>query len=124
MLNLRLLDLGIGLAFVYLVLSLICSAVSELIEGFLKKRACDLERGLRQLLNDPGGRGMVSQLYAHPLVSGLFKGQYDPSNITDDRYALATTLPSYIPSRNFALALMDLILPATATSRSGATAAV
>jgi hypothetical protein len=123
MFNFELLDIGIGLAFVYLLLSLICSAVSEMTEGWLKKRASDLERGLRELLNDPGGTGLVSKLYDHPLVSGLFKGRYDPSKITNGRYPTGTTLPSYIPSRNFALALMDLVLPASAATPSGATGA-
>ena len=123
MFNFQLLDVGIGLAFVFLLLSLICSAVSEMIEGYLKKRASDLERGLRELLNDPNGTGLVSKLYDHPLVSGLFKGEYDPARISRGRYPTRTTLPSYIPARNFALAVMDLVLPGSMERPSGATGA-
>lgn len=94
------LDFALGMIFVYLLLSLICSALNEFIEAQLKNRAVDLERGLRELLNDPNGTGLVKQLYEHPLVYGLFKGAYDPKK--------RRNLPSYIPARNFAAALLDI----------------
>jgi hypothetical protein len=102
-------DVAIGLMFLYFVLSLIASAASELLESFLKNRASDLERGIRELLNDPSGdgkhaSGLTQTFYDHPLISGLFRGVYKPGS---------RTLPSYIPSRTFALALMDIVLPAT-----------
>jgi hypothetical protein len=122
--SLELLETAIGLVFVYLLLSLICSAISEMIEGYLKMRASDLECALRELLNDPKGTGLVSKLYDHPLVSGLFKGQYNPLMLRKGRYPLHTGLPSYIPSRNFALALMDLALPGSAAMQSGAAGAM
>jgi hypothetical protein len=43
--------------------------------------------------------------------------------ITNGRYPTGTTLPSYIPSRNFALALMDVVVLASAATPSGATGA-
>jgi hypothetical protein len=49
------LEVAIGLVFVYLLMSLICSAVNEIIESFLKNRATDLERGIRELFNQSGG---------------------------------------------------------------------
>jgi len=120
-----LLDIAIGLIFVYLLLSLICSALNEIIEAWLKKRATDLERGIAELLLDRQGTGVVRQLYKHPLISGLFKGEYESSlnkkwwsNIIS-----RTTLPSYIPARNFALALMDTILPSQSNTLSGAAGA-
>ena len=73
------LEIAIGLIFVYLVLSLICSAINELIEGLLNARAANLERGLRELLADPAGTGLVKAIYEHPLIHGLFKGTYDPA---------------------------------------------
>src|SRR5204863_2018732 len=44
------LDLAIGLIFVFLVVSLIVTAVSELIASWLKWRATNLEQGIRNLL--------------------------------------------------------------------------
>ncbi len=114
-----------GLIFVYLVLSLFCSAMNELLEGWLKVRSKNLELGLRELLNDPKGTGLTAQIYAHPLIAGLFKGAYTPGKIDAKKDAYTeTNLPSYVPSRNFALALMDAILPGNATTPSGASGAV
>ncbi len=110
-----LLDIVIGLIFVYLLLSLICSALNEVIEACLKKRASDLERGIRELLHEERGTGLLKAFYEHPLVSGLFKGKYNPRK--------TRSLPSYVPARNFALALMDIVLPGQAETASGAAGA-
>jgi hypothetical protein len=109
-------DVAIGLILVFLVLSLLCSAANELIEAWVKHRAVDLERGIRELLNDPRGADFAKKVYSHPLISGMFVGTYDPADTTN--------LPSYIPSQTFALALMDLVLPADAGVPSGAAGAV
>lgn len=110
------LDTAIGLILVYLLLSLMCSAANEIIESWLRDRSADLERGIRQLLADDGGTGLARRLYEHPLVFSLFEGAYDPANTRN--------LPSYIPSSNFALALMDIVLPPTPDDGSGAAGAL
>jgi hypothetical protein len=97
----EILDVAIGMIFVYLLLSLICSSVNELIERQLKNRATDLQQGIRELLDDKTGEGLVKELYEHGMVNGLFKGDYDVKN--------KSNLPSYIPSRNFALAIMSIV---------------
>lgn len=117
MLSLEMLDVVIGIIFIYLLLSLICTSVNEAIEAKLKLRAVDLEQGIRKLLNDPDGKGIVTKVYNHPLVSNLFRSTYDTSqirrkaNAKDTRYSRGSDLPSYIPSKNFALALMNVLLP-------------
>lgn len=108
------LDIAIGMSFVYLLLSLVCSAASEGIESVLKKRATDLERGIRELLDDRDGTGLARSLYRHQLIYGLFRGDYKKGG---------GQLPSYIPARSFALALMDIVLPAQAETTSGAAGA-
>lgn len=107
------LDVVIGITFTFLLLSLICSALSEIIERFLKKRASDLEKGIRELLQDttPRKRGIVADLYNHSLIKGLYRGPYIP---------FGKKMPSYIPASNFALALLDNIMPAGTTNLSGA----
>src|SRR5215216_6349183 len=121
MFNSSILDVVIGLIFVYSLLSLICTAINEMIEARLKMRAVDLERGIREMLNDEN-YDLLRRLYNHPLISSLFEGRYEEAK-------KARKLPSYIPSRNFALAMMDMVVPAeTASSRgpakaSGATGA-
>jgi len=122
MFNSSVLDVAIGMVFVYLLLSLMCSAANEMIELGLKNRAKDLERGLRQLLQDSDGNDLVKKVYDHPLVRALFEGDYQPTPQGRIARSLARVkLPSYIPSRTFALALMDTILPAQ-QSVSGGTA--
>ncbi|HSR93024.1 MAG TPA: hypothetical protein VLK88_17090 [Gemmatimonadales bacterium] len=84
------LDVAIGMIFVYLLISLICSALNEYIESKLKNRSKDLEKGIANLLGDPQ---LVKDLYQHPLVKALYSG---------------TDLPSYIPAQTFSLALWNL----------------
>jgi hypothetical protein len=76
----------------------------------------DLERGIRELLSSDKDASLVEEFYAHPLIFSLFTGTYDPEKVDakTQLYAKGSNLPSYIPSRNFALALMDLMLPANA----------
>jgi len=91
------LDIAIGMVFIYLLLSLICSAANEIIERYSRKRAGDLENGIREMFQS---QDLVKSFYEHPLVYSLFAKPYTPGG---------KNLPSYIPARNFALALMDLI---------------
>ena len=97
MFGFEMLDVAIGVAFVYLLVSLLCSAVVEAIESVLRRRATDLERGIGELLHDPS---LLERLYNHPLISGLYRGEYETGK---------RNLPSYIPSRSFSLALLDLL---------------
>lgn len=115
------LDVALGVAFVFLLLSLICSALREAIEARLKSRSLHLQRGIVEML--PGD--LAKKLYEHPLVNSLFEGDYRPPPPTTSGHLAAlrwivatvtswlpksevTNLPSYIPARNFALALLDL----------------
>ncbi len=112
----EILDIVIGLVFIFLLLSLLCSAVKEAFEAWMKKRASDLEKGIRMLLHDPDGTALANRLYNHPLVYGLFQGEYEPGKIKENgNYQRASNLPSYIPTRTFALALMDIIAPNVST---------
>jgi hypothetical protein len=113
------LDVAIGMVLVFLLMSLLCSSLREALEGWLKTRSVHLERGIRELLHDPSGTGLVSDIYNHPLVLSLFRGGYDPGKIAkktkkDGTVAYGNVpargnLPSYIPSGNFALALLDVV---------------
>lgn len=97
----EILDVAIGLILMFLLVSLVCSSIKEALETVLNQRSRDLERGLREMLGDLKRQHIVPALYRHPLIDGLYKGHYRPGRTRN--------LPSYIPSRNFALALLDLI---------------
>jgi hypothetical protein len=112
MFNSGMLDVVLGLVFIYLLLSLVCMALNEIVESLLKHRASDLERGIRLLLQDNTGT-LAKSFYEHPLVAALYPGSYDLSK-------QKRNLPSYIPRRTFSLAVMDLMLPADSSRPSGA----
>ena len=92
------LEIGIGLIFVYLIVSLVCTAANEALASLFSWRAQNLRAGIRNLLDgpDPANSEWARKFYDHPLIQGLYKKGRSPS---------------YIPSRTFALALTDLVLP-------------
>jgi hypothetical protein len=71
----QILDVAVGLIFVYLLVSLIVSIVNEWIARLFALRASTLEDGLRNLLQDPRPAtketaSLVDLLYNHPLIQG------------------------------------------------------
>ncbi len=123
------LEVAIGIVFIYLLLSLLCSAINEYIESHLNYRATNLKKGIELLLTgavkdievvkrdsatpapenapalNPEGTNrkevldaahaeLVQRFYNHGLIKSLYRD--------------ATTLPSYIPARTFALTLWSM----------------
>ena len=78
----KVLEVGIGLSLLFLFVSLICTAIREMIEAFMKSRAMDVERGIRLLLNEPKGETYTKQFFSHPFIYALSKGDYDPDRLT------------------------------------------
>lgn len=104
------LEVAIGIIFIFLLVSIICSALREGIEAWFKTRAAFLEHGIRELLKDKDGKGLAKSLYEHPLIYSLFSGDYEPKTTKGKPGMIASgrNLPSYIPAKNFATAIMDL----------------
>ena len=102
----EILDVAIGVALVFLMMSFLATAIREAIESVVKARAVFLERGIRQLLDDPDGTGLARAFYEHPLIFSLFPGEFDPK----DRRLFGRALPTYVPARNFADTLIDLAI--------------
>jgi hypothetical protein len=90
--NNPILEVAIGISFVYLLLALMSSTANEMIAGWLNTRAKTLEEGIARMLKDPD---LMAKVYQHPLIRSLGKTDKD--------------IPSYIPSDKFALALMDVV---------------
>lgn len=88
------LDVAIGIIFVYLLLSLICTTVNEMIAGVRKTRALYLDKGITRLLG--GDQELKKLLYRHPLICSLAESD-------------AALCPSYIPADKFAMALLDIV---------------
>jgi hypothetical protein len=94
------LDVAIGIAFLYFLLSLVCSAVVEGIAGWFKLRALELERGIRRLL---ASERAAAEFYDKWRIKALFK----PAG----RIFKSERKPSYISPRAFALTVMDTFAP-------------
>ncbi len=139
------LDVAIGMAFIYLLLSLIASTIQEALSAIVQSRAANLEHGIRSLFSGGklGDHYFVDLLYKHGLIRGLYQDPkmdkpdtndpdaaasapkrksrpllerlrkllgIKPSEITDD-ISDPFLLPSYIPARTFAIAMMDILNP-------------
>ncbi len=90
------LDVAIGLVFVYMLLSLLCSTINEqVITRILSLRAKTLEAGIQNMLADPEGT-LTKQVYDNPFIQGLSQ-----KTLLGNRRQ-----PSYIPSNLFAQAVM------------------
>src|SRR3569833_4486389 len=103
------LEVATGIVFVFVLLSTICTSVREGLEGWFKTRASYLEFGIRELLQDRMGDGIAKHVFEHPLIFGLYSGDYSPGSTK--RPGVMTsggTLPTYIPARSFARALLDI----------------
>jgi hypothetical protein len=110
------LEIAIGVVFVFLVVSLLCTAINELIAGMMRSRARELERGIFNLLDGtttiapappsqpaeaaaqpaPGkpDPSWARRFFAHPLINALSKDNQ---------------CPSYVPSVTFVTVLKHLV---------------
>src|ERR1043165_535006 len=87
------LEIIIGLGFVYLLFSLLCSTINEWYARLRNWRGKTLKAGINKLLADAEETGLALAMHQHPLIEGLKQNrQY----------------PSYIAPATFALALMDV----------------
>jgi hypothetical protein len=98
------LDVAIGVIFVYLVVGLVCTAANEVLASMFAWRSANLRDGVRNLLDGPNPQNAewANKFFDHPLIQGLYRRGEGPS---------------YIPSRTFALALTDLVLPGDPNAR-------
>lgn len=122
----QVLDVAIGLVFTYTILSLMTSALVELLEAGLRTRAKYLWQGIGELLQDrPTNKGAgteqptnagtntsprnpsltLTAFYTHPLIGGLYYGNYETAKGALFRRAL----PAYIPRADFAAVLIEII---------------
>ena len=67
---------AVGLAFVYVLLSLVCSTIQEWIAGLFRRRAANLRKGILALLQDPAS---VDKLYADPMLKSLMANGVESS---------------------------------------------
>ncbi len=106
------LEIAIGLVFVYWLLSLFCSALTEAVAARLKLRSRGLEKAIRQIL----GAHLAQDFFSHPLIGSLKQGgalvpQSGATPAGNAEPKDSRQAPSYIPSTSFAVTLFDLFAP-------------
>jgi len=104
-------DIVIGLAFVYFLLSLVISSLTEALASMFQLRWKTLHRGLRELFENSGadaeaaakGSELWERFQNNPRIKALWK---ETSSLP-----LPKRGPSYIPPRVLALTLLDTLAP-------------
>jgi hypothetical protein len=114
----EILEVAIGLIFVWLVLSLTMMQVQEWLAGILKWRSNNLENAIMGMIQDPE---LLKEFYSHPLIVGLTDPDKRKENFwqkRSQRLPKPTPRPSYIPTEKFATVMLEIVLSAgTDTSR-------
>jgi len=117
MFNSAILDVAIGLIFVYLLLAMVCTVVNECLAGWRQWRSRELQAAVTALLGDDAGR-----LFGHALVSG-FAAPAEKQTIRGLLGRKQSPGPSYIDPTTFARALLDLVRGPRPAIAEGTTAA-
>lgn len=107
--NSTVLDVIIGLVFVYLLLAILCTAANEWVAAFTRRRGDMLRQGIQQLLggqptrNGGDANEFLQEFYAHPLITSMM---HDGNH------------PTYISPRNFAAVVTDVTTSLTSPAVS------
>ncbi len=114
----NILDVATGVIFAFLAISLISSTILEAISSSLDWRASNLLDGVKQLVNDPGFKGLALRLYQHAAINPL--GVLTSATLTADRDAVDLgRKPAYIAPGQFATAMTDVLRLSDPDLRAG-----
>lgn len=111
------LDVAIGLSFLYLLLALLVTTLQELGASLLRLRAKQLFQAIEGMLKEGTSSPIIQKLYAHPLIANL--AEKDLELVKGKLPMFGAGLPSYIPSKNFAIALLDVLQGQPVSDASG-----
>ncbi len=100
-------ETAIGLTFVFLLVSVLVTAASEMVANALQLRARCLRCGVEAMLSRGSGArgGLAAQIFQHPLVMGGAAA----SQGAGGKPRGSTSGPSYIPSTMFVSALFETL---------------
>src|SRR4051812_14164683 len=119
--NFPALEVVIGLSFIYFIFSLVCSAITEWIATKLEWRARMLEVAVENIFSGSyaitaAGQALAAEFWNHPLIQALQRPKREkltrrpspkPPN-TEPATQGGVKRPSYVASRTFVLAVLDL----------------
>jgi hypothetical protein len=97
----EILEVAIGLIFVWLAISFTTMSLQEWLSNIVNLRAKDLEKAIAQMLNS---QDLTQRFYKYPLIANLY--------IQPKKTGKKPRLPSYIPANKFSAALFELIIQA------------
>jgi hypothetical protein len=91
------LNVIIGLLFIYLLYSLLATIIQEFIAVWIGLRSSILRKGIVRMLDDEGkGEAVTQAFYNHPLIKYLGERNHK-------------SIPSYLNARNFSKVMIDLL---------------
>lgn len=137
MLGLPMLDVIIGLVFVYLLMALICATAMEMVVGLLDSRSGNLLLGIQNLLGEHPDHRWIRKFkqtvqWANKILPERFdvpvKGNVHPVADEFFDHPLIKSLredhtsPSYIPPATFAAVIVDMYAPADGNGAKDLTA--
>lgn len=119
------LDVAVGLTLIYLMASLLATAILEAIEAGLRTRAKYLWQAIGELVGDRSESSgswfglkqrenaldarprsvSLADVYRHPIINALYHGDYDQAK----GRLVWRSLPAYITREAFATTLIDLV---------------
>lgn len=101
------LEIAVGLAFIFFLLSTVVSAVTEGLAWLTRQRAKQLEEGIKGLLGD---NEIAREILGHSLFQSDVR-------VRARRRRSGRKKPSYVSARNFSLALIDTLAKRGATGQ-------
>ncbi len=116
--NSAILEVIIGMIFVYSLVAILVTQINTVIANLLKLRAQHLKHAVQQLVTDPTTQ---ARLLTHPLIN-LVPRPLDPNREMSEQFAekvaddSGTTSVSWIAPATFAQVLLDLVAAQSATS--------
>ncbi len=107
MFNSEILEVGIGLVFVYLLLCLLCSGINEAVARVLAWRSKTLEEALKKLLNNPE---LLKEMYQNSLLSELHLDRWYHKILGFLPVFKQRGKPTSVPTQSFVMALFEYLL--------------
>jgi hypothetical protein len=110
--NSNVLDVVIGVIFVYLTLAILCTAANEWVAAVTRRRGKMLQKGIKQLLanqptpRDNDAKGFERAFYRHPIITKMQNGERHPA---------------YLSARNFCAVVTDIISTTEAAGPANST---
>jgi hypothetical protein len=114
MFNSQIIDVAIGLMFVYFLLSLLASTISEFIAQLFRMRWVTLATAIANIFSN---QQLLQSFFEQPVIKSLALGEVKVRFGKNGRVAASGEGPSYVPSNLVARAITDLVYlePTTGT---------